>query len=102
MNSAFARVPALIKGVRLRADERPGWVLQTNERVAMRLSDRAAAAISLIDGVRSIADIANALRQRYQGGIDTFDADVLVLTRVLLGRGFLMLRTPAVAAAGAR
>jgi len=29
-------------------------------------------------------------------------ADVLVLTRVLLGRGFAMLRTPAVASAGAR
>jgi hypothetical protein len=68
----------------------------------MRLSDRAAAAISLIDGVRTIADIARALRERYQGGIDTFDADVLVLTRVLLGRGFVMLRTPVVAAAAAR
>lgn len=101
MSSALARVPALTRGVRLRVDERPGWVLHSNQR-AMRLSDGAAAAIRLIDGVRSIADIARALRQRYQGGIDTFDADVLVLMRVLLGRGLVLLRTPAVAAAATR
>ena len=58
------------------------------------LSDRAAAVIGLMDGVRSVADSARALRRRYQGGIDTFDADVLVLVRVLVGRGLVMLRTP--------
>lgn len=99
MNSGFARVPALAEGVRLRADARSGWFLHATEERGIRLNDRAAATIGLFDGVRSIADIARVLRKTYSGGIDTLDADVLVLVRVLLGRGLALWRAPATAVA---
>ena len=96
--TALSRVPSLSQGVRLRADGGSGWLLHSTAR-AMRLSDAAAVIVSLIDGVRSVADIARVLRKTYQGGIDTLDADVLVLVRVLLSRGLVMLRGPAVSVA---
>ena len=93
MSSPFARVPSLTPEVRLRVDGERGWFLHTLEH-GMRLSDGAAAVIGLIDGVRSVADIASALRRRGQRGVDTLEAEVLVLLRVLLGRGLVELCTP--------
>ena len=72
-------VPRLPRGVRMRFDEtRQKHVLLAPERT-FDLDDNAVAVLSLVDGQRTVADIAVTLGQTYAADPKVIEADILVM-----------------------
>ena len=71
--------PRLPRGVRLRNDETRGkYVLLAPERT-FDLDDNAVAVLKLVDGTRSVADIADELGKTYAADPRAIEADILVM-----------------------
>jgi len=78
-----AIVPALPRGVRLRYDESRGqWFLLGPERV-FEPDETAVAILQRVDGVRSIAAIAQDLATAFEADRDEIAADVTLFLRGL-------------------
>ena len=72
-------VPRLPRGVRLRFDDvRAKHVLLAPERT-FDLDDNAVAVLKLVDGTRSVSDIAGALAETYAADRSVIEADILVM-----------------------
>ena len=72
-------VPRLPRGVRLRFDEvRNKHVLLAPERT-FDLDDNAVAVLKLVDGARSVSDIADELGKTYAADPRAIEADILVM-----------------------
>jgi coenzyme PQQ biosynthesis protein PqqD len=72
-------VPRFPRGVRLRFDPvRSARVLLAPER-AFDLDEQALAVLDLVDGERSIAEIAGALAARYDADTAEIEADILAM-----------------------
>lgn len=72
-------VPRLPRGVRLRRDEVRGQhVLLAPERT-FDLDDNAVAVLSLVDGARSVRDIAGLLAEKFSADRAVIEADILVM-----------------------
>ncbi|MDP4022268.1 pyrroloquinoline-quinone synthase PqqC [Methylobacterium sp. NEAU 140] len=75
--------PRLPRGVRLRHDEtRAKHVLLAPERT-FDLDDNAVAVLKLVDGSRTVADIADELGKTYAADPRAIEADILVMLRGL-------------------
>ena len=71
--------PRLPRGVRLRNDETRGkYVLLAPERT-FDLDDNAVAVLKLVDGTRSVADIADELGKTYAADPRAIEADILAM-----------------------
>jgi|HubBroStandDraft_1064217.scaffolds.fasta_scaffold333076_1 coenzyme PQQ biosynthesis protein PqqD len=82
-------VPAFRRGVRLRAPENGTALLLVPEGV-VELNASAAAALALVDGKRSLADIAGALSERaFDVPAETIVSDVGILFERLRARSFI-------------
>ncbi|WP_336489070.1 pyrroloquinoline quinone biosynthesis peptide chaperone PqqD, partial [Methylobacterium nigriterrae] len=74
-----AHAPRLPRGVRMRFDEtRQKHVLLAPERT-FDLDDNAVAVLSLVDGSRTVSDIANTLGETYAADPKLIEADILVM-----------------------
>jgi pyrroloquinoline quinone biosynthesis protein D len=82
-------VPELRRGVRLARDTPHGAMLLAPERGYL-LNDTAHAVVALIDGVRSIADIAALLSRKYAARELALRSDALALVRELAARRLLI------------
>jgi pyrroloquinoline quinone biosynthesis protein D len=79
-------VPRLPRGVRLRFDAvRNTQVLLAPER-AFDLDATAAAVLELVDGKRSVAEIAAVLATRYDADPAEIEADILPMLAELVGK----------------
>jgi pyrroloquinoline quinone biosynthesis protein D len=81
-------VPLLRRGVRLREDADGSTLLLVPEGI-LRLNETAAATLALVDGVRSVDAIADALSARYAVARDDVIRDVEDLIERLTLRGYL-------------
>ena len=76
MSVVSTSVPKLPRGVRLHHDQvRQAHVLLAPER-AFNVDGNAVAVLQLVDGTRTIADIAETLAAKYAADIATIDADI--------------------------
>jgi pyrroloquinoline quinone biosynthesis protein D len=80
--------PKLARGVRLRALDDGKSVLLIPEGV-VTLNATAAAALGLVDGRRTVSQIASELRQRFAAPADSIDVDVADLFSRLRQRGLV-------------
>lgn len=84
-------IPSFNRGFRLRHDEvRGGWVVLAPERLFM-LDEHAAEVLKLVDGRRSVADIADTLAARYNAPPAEIAADVDAMLQDLAGKGAIQL-----------
>lgn len=82
--------PRLATFVRLQADPaRGGMVLQAPERVLM-LDEAAAATLKLVDGERTVAEIAALLAQDYDAPEAEIAADITALLEELAELGLVI------------
>jgi pyrroloquinoline quinone biosynthesis protein D len=82
--------PCLATFVRLQADPaRGGMVLQAPERVLM-LDEAAAATLNLVDGERTVAEIAALLAQDYDAPEAEIAADITALLDELAELGLVI------------
>ena len=80
-------VPRFPRGVRLREDVARGrWVVLAPER-AFVPDDTALEVLKLVDGARSIGDIAGALAERFAAPREVIEADVAEMLGDLAERG---------------
>ena len=86
MSVSGSNVPRLPRGVRLHFDKvRDAHVLLAPER-AFNVDANAVAVLELIDGRRSIADIAADLAQRFNAEQATIERDVAMMVDDLIGK----------------
>ena len=79
-------VPVLLRGVRMHEDRVRGrWVLLAPERV-LKLDEPGRAILSLVDGTRSIAVIAETLAGRFGAPRERVEADVQAYLDGLMAR----------------
>ncbi len=84
-------VPAFNRGFRLRFDEvRESWVVLAPERLFM-LDEPAVEVLKLVDGVRTIPEIVDALAARYDAPRSAIDGDVAVMLQDLADKGAIRL-----------
>jgi pyrroloquinoline quinone biosynthesis protein D len=84
-------VPRLPRGVRLRHDAaRDRWVVMAPERMFVP-DETALAVLRLVDGQRSLDDIATRLAADYAAPREVIAADVAELLRELEGKGVVAL-----------
>jgi pyrroloquinoline quinone biosynthesis protein D len=84
-----ASKPVLPRHARLKFDEtRQVWVILAPERV-LAPDEIAVEVLKLCDGVRSVADIADELAQKYAAPREAIAADVIVMLQDLADKGFL-------------
>ena len=82
-----AAVPSFRRGVRLREDAARGrWVVLAPER-AFVPDDTALEVLKLVDGARSVREIADALAARFDAPREVIEADVVEMLRDLAERG---------------
>jgi pyrroloquinoline quinone biosynthesis protein D len=82
-------VPSFRRGVRLREDATRGrWVVLAPER-AFVPDDVALEVLKLVDGARSVRDIAEALAARFDAPREVIEADITEMLRDLAERGVL-------------
>jgi len=82
-------VPRFARGVRLREDAARGrWVVLAPER-AFVPDDVALEVLKLVDGARSVHDIAEALAARFDAPREVIEADMTEMLRDLAERGVL-------------
>ncbi len=80
-------VPSFRRGVRLREDAARGrWVVLAPER-AFVPDDVALEVLKLVDGARSMGDIAAILAERFAAPREVIEADVIEMLRDLAERG---------------
>ena len=82
--------PAFERGVRLRHD--PNGAMLLVPEGALVLNPPAAATLELVDGERSVDDIARALTEQFEVSYEDALMDVRELLARLEERGFLALR----------
>jgi len=82
--------PSLRKGVRLRRD-RDGTTILLVPEGALVLNPPAAAALELVDGKRSLAQLVDAIVERFEVTPQRAAADLLELFERLEARGFITL-----------
>jgi pyrroloquinoline quinone biosynthesis protein D len=83
--------PAFPRGVKLRFDEaRQAWILLGPERV-FQLDELAAEVLKLVDGRRTLGEIADALAQAYDAPRETILEDVTAMLAELSDKGALKL-----------
>jgi pyrroloquinoline quinone biosynthesis protein D len=84
-------VPRFRRGVKFRFDEvRQGWVLLAPERLFMP-DEIAVEILKLVDGVRSIDGIVDALAQRFDAPRAVIAGDVVTALEGLSARGGVQL-----------
>lgn len=84
-------VPAFCRGFRLRHDEvRGAWVVLAPERLFM-LDEPAAEVLKLVDGRRSVAQIVDALVERFAAPRTEIATDVDAMLRELAVKGAIRL-----------
>lgn len=82
--------PRLARFVRLQEDPlRGGTVLQAPERVIM-LDEIAAATLKLVDGERTVGEIAAFLAQDYDASIAEITADITAMLNDFAERGWVV------------
>ncbi|MCY0093820.1 pyrroloquinoline quinone biosynthesis peptide chaperone PqqD [Hoeflea ulvae] len=82
-------VPFLPRHVILRHDKlRARWLILVPERVLVP-EDTAVAVLQLVDGQRSVADIAAELAAAYTAPVDLILADSIALLQDLADKGFM-------------
>ena len=83
-------VPRFARGVRLREDATRGrWVVLAPER-AFVPDDTALEVLKLVDGARSVRDIAELLAARFDAPREVIEADIIEMLRDLAERGVVM------------
>lgn len=83
-------VPRLPRHVQLRHDRtRERWVILAPERVLVP-DETAAAVLRLVDGSRSVAEIAADLAQAYAAPVELILGDCVTLLQDLADKGFLV------------
>jgi pyrroloquinoline quinone biosynthesis protein D len=86
---AAASVPFLPRHVILRYDKvRERWLILAPERVLIP-EDTAVAVLKLVDGKRTMADIAAELAATYAAPVDLILTDSIALLQDLADKGFL-------------
>jgi pyrroloquinoline quinone biosynthesis protein D len=81
--------PVLPRHAKLKFDEtRKVWVILAPERV-LAPDDIAVEVLQLCDGVRSVADMADQLAQKYAAPREAIAADVVAMLQDLADKGFL-------------
>src|ERR1700749_5044999 len=84
-----ASKPVLPRHAKLKFDEtRQVWVILAPERV-LAPDEIAVEVLQLCDGVRSVADIAQLLAQKYAAPREAIMADVIAMLQDLADKGFL-------------
>ncbi len=82
-----AAVPRFNRGVRLREDATRGrWVVLAPER-AFVPDGTALEVLKLVDGARSVGDIAATLAERFNAPREVIEADIAEMLRDLAERG---------------
>lgn len=83
-------VPRFARGGRLREDATRGrWVVLAPER-AFVPDDTALEVLKLVDGARSVRDIAELLAARFDAPREVIEADVIEMLRDLAERGVVV------------
>jgi pyrroloquinoline quinone biosynthesis protein D len=84
-----ASKPVLPRHAKLKFDEtRKVWVLLAPERV-LAPDEIAVEVLQLCDGVRSVAEMADQLAQKYTAPREAIAADVIAMLQDLADKGFL-------------
>ena len=83
-------VLALPKHIKLRHDPGRGrWIILAPERV-FNPDETAVEVLKLLDGQRSVNDIAETLSQEYQAPLDVVTTDILAMLQDLTDKGVLV------------
>src|SRR5690242_12484156 len=89
MSVSEASRPVLPRHAKLKFDEtRQVWVILAPERV-LAPDEIAVEVLKLCDGVRSVADMADQLAQKYAAPREAIMADVIGMLQDLADKGFL-------------
>ena len=84
-----ASKPVLPRHAKLKFDEtRQVWVILAPERV-LAPDEIAVEVLQLCDGVRSVAEMADQLAQKYAAPREAIAADVITMLQDLADKGFL-------------
>jgi pyrroloquinoline quinone biosynthesis protein D len=84
-----ASKPVLPRHAKLKFDEtRKVWVILAPERV-LAPDEIAVEVLQLCDGVRSVADMADRLAQKYAAPREAIAVDVIAMLQDLADKGFL-------------
>jgi coenzyme PQQ biosynthesis protein PqqD len=86
--------PALSPRARLRPDRQTGRTLLLYPEAGLLLNASAAATLSLCDGLRTVAEIAHLLAERFGRDRDAVLAEVLPFLESLVARGLVRLIPP--------
>ena len=84
-------VPSFNQGYRLRHDAVRGVTVVLAPERLITLNDPGVAVLQLVDGTRSILEIAAALAARFEAPVDVVEADVRALLRDLQREGAINL-----------
>ena len=91
MTEAADAVPAFNRGYRLRHDEvRDAWVVLAPERLFV-LDEPGTEVLKLVDGVRRVSDIVDALAAKFAAPRDVIARDVEAMLRDLVDKGAIRL-----------
>ena len=86
-----AAVPRFGVGMKFRFDQtRDAWVLLGPERLFLP-DEHAVEVLKLVDGQRSVGDIAQALAARFDAPVDTITADIVPMLQSLSASGAVRL-----------
>jgi pyrroloquinoline quinone biosynthesis protein D len=89
--AALVAVPAFNRGFRLRHDPvRSAWVVLAPERLFL-LDEPAVEVLKLVDGVRSVPVIVDALAARFDAPREAIATDVEAMLRDLVDKGAIRL-----------
>jgi pyrroloquinoline quinone biosynthesis protein D len=90
-SAVLASVPAFNRGFRLRHDAvRDAWVVLAPERLFL-LDEPAVEVLKLVDGVRTVPDIVDALAARFDAPREAIAADVEAMLQDLVDKGAIRL-----------
>ena len=90
-DTGLAGVPAFNRGFRLRHDPvRASWVVLAPERLFL-LDDTGVEVLKLVDGVRSVPEIIDALAERFAAPREVIAGDVEAMLRDLSDKGAIRL-----------
>lgn len=89
--AARSPVPRMGVGMKLRFDSvRGAWVVLGPERLFLP-DEHAVEVLKLVDGTRTVADIAATLAERYTAPADVIEADILPMLHDLAAKGAVRL-----------
>ena len=84
-------VPSFTRGYRLRHDAVRGVTVVLAPERLITLNDPSVAVLQLVDGERTVAEIAAALAARFEAPVEIVEADVRALLRDLQREGAIQL-----------